>query len=150
MANQDDPLEAERAGAVAYVRFAAEETGYFRLVSDPSVLADSPRLQAMNEARWAQMEQVLGRNQPAPRAPRWSRGSAGMLAAQALVYGLACMITDGSLGAITAEEAERLAYEVTGVLGEDCVESSDDVGTVARVSGRQWPEIEAKILCSPA
>ena len=40
-----------------------------------------------------------------------------MLAGQALVYGLARMITDGLLGDISADQAERLAYEITGVLG---------------------------------
>jgi hypothetical protein len=38
--------------------------------------------------------------------------------AQALTYGLARMITDGLLGPVSADEAERLAHEVTGVLGE--------------------------------
>lgn len=117
MAGLHDPLEIERAGAVAYVRFAAEHPGYFRLVADPAVLADSPQLQALHEARSRVMEQVLGRNHPGEASPEVVQRSAGMLAGQALVYGLACMITDGSLGPITPDEAERLAYEVTGVLG---------------------------------
>lgn len=118
MADTSDPLERERSGAVAYVRFAATHPGYFRLVSDPTVLADSPTLQAMNEARSAQMEAVLGRAQPGDAVPEMVKRSAGMLAAQALVYGLACMVTDGSLGSISPEDAAALAYEVTGVLGE--------------------------------
>lgn len=35
-----------------------------------------------------------------------------------MTYGLARMITDGLLGAVSADDAEVLAREVTNVLGE--------------------------------
>lgn len=117
MEGVEDPLDAQRAGAVAYVRFAAEQPGYFRLVSDLAVMADSERIQEMNAGYQGVMDAVLGRGQQGEVTPALLRRSAGMLAAQALVYGLACMITDGSLGPLSGDDAARLAWEATGVLG---------------------------------
>ncbi|MBX2802704.1 MAG: TetR/AcrR family transcriptional regulator [Myxococcales bacterium] len=111
-----DPVEAERAKAVAYVRFATEHPGHFRLITRAEILAQSPTLQALTAASEASLA-VLGTHQPGKASPETLRVSAGVLAAQALVFGLARMIVDGLVGPVTPDQAERLAHEVTGVLG---------------------------------
>jgi AcrR family transcriptional regulator len=117
-ARETSPLEAQRARGVAYVRFAVVEPGYFRLLARPEIVAASEHLRQANEAQQALMEPVLGRHQQGLVSAELAQRSAGMLAAQALTYGLARMITDGLLGDVSADDAERLAHEVTGVLGE--------------------------------
>lgn len=112
-----DPLEKQRARGVAYVRFAVEEPGYFRALTHAEVVAASPLLQQMAAASQKTMDEVLGRDHQGVSSPALVSRSAGMLAAQALTYGLARMITDGLLGDLSAEQAERLTYEITGVLG---------------------------------
>ncbi len=113
----EDPLEQQRARGVAYVRFAIEEPGYFRALSQAEVIAASPVLQQISAASDATLDAVLGRRRKGASSPDIVFRSAGMLAAQALAYGLARMITDGLLGNISPAQAERLAHEVTGVLG---------------------------------
>ncbi|MDC3962468.1 TetR/AcrR family transcriptional regulator [Polyangium jinanense] len=112
-----DPLQKQRARGIAYVRFAVEEPGYFRALTHAEVVAASPLLQQMAAASQKTMDDVLGRDHQGVSSPALVSRSAGMLAAQALTYGLARMITDGLLGDLSAEEAERLTYEITGVLG---------------------------------
>lgn len=115
-AAQPDPLTAQQARGAAYVRFAVEEPGYFRVLSRAEVLAESELLRTMNAASQAEMEVVLG-GRAGVAAPEVARRSAGLLAAQALTYGLARMLVDGLLGEISPADAERLAWEVTDVLG---------------------------------
>jgi AcrR family transcriptional regulator len=117
-ARQSDPLEAQRARGIAYVRFAVVEPGYFRLLARKEIVFASALLREANQAQQALMEPVLGRRNRGAASRELAQRSAGMLAAQALTYGLARMITDGWLGPVSADEAERLAHEVTGVLGE--------------------------------
>jgi AcrR family transcriptional regulator len=114
----EDPLAAQRARGVAYVRFAVEEPGYFRVLGRPEILQASELLRGMAAASEAEMDPILGRGQAGVDSPQLVRRSAGLLAAQALTFGLARMIVDGLLGPVTPEEAERLAWEVTQVLGE--------------------------------
>ena len=106
------------ARGIAYVRFAVVEPGYFRLLARPEIVFASTLLREANQAQQALMEPVLGRRHRGAVSRELAERSAGMLAAQALTYGLARMITDGLLGAVSADAAERLAHEVTGVLGE--------------------------------
>jgi AcrR family transcriptional regulator len=114
-AQETVPLEQQRARGIAYVRFAVEECGYFRAMTHAEVYAASNFLQEVSAASDQMLDAVLGRVK-GTGAARVVRRSAGLLAAQALTYGLARMITDGLLGEIDADQAERLAYEVTGVL----------------------------------
>ncbi|WP_434421072.1 TetR/AcrR family transcriptional regulator [Nannocystis pusilla] len=112
-----DPLLQQRARGVAYVRFAVEEPGYFRAFTHAEVVAASPLLQQMAAVSQKTMDDVLGRDHQGSSSPALVARSAGMLAAQALTYGLARMIIDGLLGDLGVDEAERLTHEVTGVLG---------------------------------
>ncbi|PCC70535.1 transcriptional regulator, TetR family [Nannocystis exedens] len=111
------PLDKQRARGVAYVRFAVEEPGFFRALTHAEVVAASPLLQQLGAVSQQTMDEVLGRAHQGVSSPALVARSAGLLAAQALTYGLARMITDGLLGDLSAEEAERLTYEITGVLG---------------------------------
>lgn len=117
-AREADPLQAQRARGMAYVRFAVAEPGYFRALSRREVVAASPRLGALDAAQRALMDPILGRHHAGQASAELARRSAGLLAAQALTYGLARMITDGLLGEVTPDEAWTLADELTGVLGE--------------------------------
>ncbi len=116
-AGHEDPLEAHRARGVAYVRFAVEQPAYFRLLSRRDIVGQSTQIQDLAAQNLALMEQVLGAAQKGAASPAVARRSAGVLAAQALTYGLARMITDGLLGEITPSQAETLAHELTEVLG---------------------------------
>jgi AcrR family transcriptional regulator len=112
-----DPLDRERRRAVAYVRFAVEEAGYFRAIVAPESLAGSPLLQSISASNAQAIEAVLGRAHPGVRSKELAARSAGMLAGQALTFGLARMLTEGLLGTVDGAAAEALAWEVTGVLG---------------------------------
>ncbi|MDX2015667.1 MAG: TetR/AcrR family transcriptional regulator [Myxococcaceae bacterium] len=126
-----DPLEAQRARGVAYVRFAVEHPGWFSLLTRAELVRASPRLRALSASQESLMEPILGRQHRGRASRSVSRRSAGLLAAQALTYGLARMVTDGLLGEVSADDAERLAVELTGVLGEGLLERS----SASRVSG---------------
>jgi len=116
-ARQTDPVDAQRARGVAYVRFAVEEPGFFRVLTSAEVLRDSPLLQEISVANTVVMDAILGRHQDGKVSRVLAQRSAGMLAAQALTYGLARLIVDGHLGRVDADGAEKLAWEITGVLG---------------------------------
>ena len=116
-ASATEPIEVQRQGAMAYVRFAVEEPGYFRLLARAEVLKESPLVAGINAGARRAMEAAFGRQTASASAEVTAR-SAAHLAAQALVYGLARMIDDGMLGEIDGPTAERLTFEVTGVLGQ--------------------------------
>lgn len=116
VARAPEGLDREQARGIAYVRFAVEQPAWFRLVARADLLAMSETLRALSASQEALMEAVLGRH-AGERSPEVAHVSAGVLAAQALTYGLARMITDGLLGQVSADDAETLAREVTNVLG---------------------------------
>lgn len=112
-----DPLEAERARGVAYVRFVVSEPGYFRVLARKEILAQSQELAQLASSQQALMEAVLGRDHAGANSRALVQRSAGLLAAQALTYGLARMVDDGILGDVDPDAAAALAVEVTDVLG---------------------------------
>lgn len=111
-----DPAEAQRAAGVAYVRFAVEEPGWFRILNQPEVLRESAYLRGAQEQSQMAMEGALGTT-AGEAAPALLDRSASVLAAQATAYGLARMFVDGLCGPVGPDEAERLAGEVLDVLG---------------------------------
>lgn len=117
----EDPLDRAQASAVAYVRWAVEERGYFRLLTRPELLAASPVLQAASARHQAMLAAGLGTGEPAS-GPLSDR-SAAMLAATALVFGLARMLVDGHLGEVSGDEAAALAFQLTEVLGRGLANS---------------------------
>ncbi len=114
-----EPGDRFRAMGVAAVRFAVERPHLFRLVSDRRWRDAEDPATVEQEAR---MRQAM---QGAHRAAREARGGRGvdpavaMLAAQAIVYGLARMFLDGHLGdeGVPTEQVEDVAEAVLGVLG---------------------------------
>lgn len=117
-------IHAQQLGAVAYVRFAVEEPGYFRALSRPQAL-ESPVIAKQDEAAQLAMRDVFGAGKKSASQDVAKLG-ASHLAAQALVFGLARMIVDGHLGDVDADAAERLTIEVTDVLGEGLAAAFSD------------------------
>lgn len=116
-----DPLAAQRARGIAYVRFCVAEPETFRLLQRREVIAASPVLRTLDEAQRAAMDPVLGRDHAGRVSALVARRSAGLLAAQALTFGLVHMIVAGLLGDVDPDAAAALAEELTGVLGEGLV-----------------------------
>ncbi len=111
------PLDVARARAVEYVRFAAAEPGYFRVMHAPEVIRNSARIQALIARNHLLLDETIGATHRGEASPTVARRSASVLAAQALTFGLGTMIASGLLGPVSEEEAKRLAEEVTAVLG---------------------------------
>ncbi len=112
-----DPLDAQRARGIAYVRFVVAEPGYFRVLSRKEILAQSPLLRSLSTAQETLMNTVLRRGNEGNVTPALAHRSAGLLAAQAITYGLARMIDDGILALTDPDDAAALAAEVVDVLG---------------------------------
>lgn len=108
-----DPADTQRQMGVAYVRWAVAHPGAFRVLSQIEVLRSSETLQAQNQAFQDQMEAAFDTG-----SRRLLSGeSATVLAARALMFGLATMIVDGFLGEIDPDTAATLADEVASTLG---------------------------------
>ncbi len=116
-AGETDPVEAQRRGAMAYVRFAVEEPGYFRVLTRAEAIQESELVASLNAGARRAMEAAFGNSATSVSAEVTAR-SAAHLASQALIFGLARMLVDGHLGEVDGATAERLAFEVTGVLGQ--------------------------------
>ena len=112
-----DPGELELERAVAYVRFAATHPGHFALLSRSDLLAASPKLQAMTSGYQANLEPLFKSGSTGQSAPELLARSAGVLAAQAMAYGLAHLAVDGLLGDRSPEEIALLAREALRTLG---------------------------------
>lgn len=121
-AREHDPLEAQRARGIAYVRFSVEEPGFFRLISRREVREASRLLRELGASQESLMEPILGRRHRGQASRALARKSAGLLAAQALTSGLTLMLAEGLLGDVSPDDAEQLARELTGVLGEGLLE----------------------------
>lgn len=111
------PLERFRYAGIASVRFAVQHPTVYRLMCGPvGQRLDDPALQARIAAGHAQTRAMVD---AAVAADEMGHGDVEveMLAAQALIYGLAHLIVDGVLPPMSADQAEKLAHAVTGVLG---------------------------------
>lgn len=116
-ASVSHPLEQARARGVAYVRFAVERPGLFRIMHAAQVIGASRQIRSIKEHNKALLQDLLGRAPKRGASVEIAGRGAEVLAAQALTYGLASMIVNGMLGDVTPRDAVRLAVEVTGVLG---------------------------------
>lgn len=109
---EDAPaLARSRAEAVAHVRWAAAHPGWYRLLTRPELLADSPAIRAATSISRERLTAALA-------ASDADAAGAAHLTARALVHGLAQMVVGGHLGPIDPEAAARLAWAATGVLGQ--------------------------------
>jgi len=112
-----DPLDRFRATGVAYVRFAVAHPAHFLALCVPG----------MSERVPAEMKVAYAEHQTAEAAQLLAGQAAGtiaplpldalLIAARAIVHGLAHLIVQGELGAVDAARAAELAQVVTGVLG---------------------------------
>lgn len=103
------PLAQFRAIGIALVQFAAANPEHFRAISMPGVLGKSPGRSEQDAARIAAGQRAgLIADIPVDDI---------MLAANALVTGLAHMIVEGQLGPVDDKRATELATAVTGVIG---------------------------------
>lgn len=107
------PMARFAALGLAYLAWARENPLHFRIVSDRALIdyEDAPALRANNEAIRAHMRALLAADGLSGRAVEDR-----LLAARALVYGLARMAADGHLaewtGRRTPAQAEASALEV--------------------------------------
>jgi AcrR family transcriptional regulator len=114
-AANDDALTRFRAAGVAYVQFAVAHPEHFRAMAVPGLLARLPADHRLHAAKAGQRAD-LARGQGAGVIADLPLDEL-LLAANALVHGLACMIVEGQLGDVGPKRATELAIAVTGVLG---------------------------------
>lgn len=102
---------------IAYVQFAVAHPEHFRALAVPGVLARLPADQRAQMEVW-HAEQVRGL-ETAKAAGEIADIPTDelLLAANALVHGLAHMIVEGQLGAVDGKRATELAIAVTGAFG---------------------------------
>lgn len=117
-----DPLEQFRATGIALVRFAAAYPEHYRVMSLPGL------------SEGTQATKTKGGQQRDALAAAIAKGEIAdlplddiLLAAGAIVSGLAQMIIEGQLGHVSPERAEKLAIVVTGVLGVGLIPRGEDV-----------------------
>ena len=116
----DSPLKQYRAHGVALVTFAVANPRLFQVMNDATWSASetSPEMAAVNEAMYAQTATLVAAAQEAGELSAASP-AVQMLAAQAMVYGLARLFIDGQMAAygLSDDRAEELANAVVDVLG---------------------------------
>lgn len=118
----DHPLEQFRAVGIALVRFAAAHPEHFRASCMPGVADRRPQVREARERDTQRIEaaQQAGQITDLPI-------SDVMLAANALVTGLAHLIVEGQLGPVDDKRATELAIAVTGVLGVGLIPRAEDI-----------------------
>jgi AcrR family transcriptional regulator len=113
----DDPLERFRATGIAYVRFAVAHPEHFRVLGIPGLLERVPPDKLAEHQAWQAAErEVLARAQAHDQFSLVPLDEA-LLAASALVHGLAMMIVEGRLGEVDEARATELAIVATRALG---------------------------------
>jgi AcrR family transcriptional regulator len=122
-----DPLERFRATGIALVRFAVAHPEHFRAMNLPGLAERTPAVQRDKEAAW------LAEQRRALAAAQDDGGLAQLpiddilLAANALMVGLAHMIVEGKLGAVDDARAVELATIATRAIGVGFVPRSEPV-----------------------
>lgn len=102
---------------IAYVQFAAANPEHFRALTFPGLLARLPAEQRAQIDAWqAEQRRDLEAGKAAGAIADLPIDEL-LLAADALVHGLAHMIVEGQLGEVSPERAKQLAIAVTGVFG---------------------------------
>jgi AcrR family transcriptional regulator len=111
------PLEQFRAHGVSIVRFAVAHPEHFRVICLPGAFEHAtPEFRAKWEAAEAANKRALADAQAQGVIAKMPLEQL-MLAANALVMGLAHQITEGRLGEVDDARATQLANAVTEVLG---------------------------------
>lgn len=120
-----DPLEAFRQAGLAYVRFAVAHPAHFRVICVPEYAAYSQALRDGLHHGRAQLKALIVAAQSRGAIIQGDPESI-MLAANAMIYGVARMFVDGQMQAegIGTELAEESASTLTELLGRGIVEPS--------------------------
>ena len=113
----DHPLEKFRAQGIAIVVFAATNPEHFRAMSLTGMMKQGPRDREIEQVSAAQRAGLIT-DLPVTDV---------LIAASALVSGLAHMIVEGQLGPVDAKRARELAIATTGVLGVGLIPRTEDV-----------------------
>lgn len=110
-------LSRFRQVGIANVRFAVAHPEHFRAMTQPGVLARLPAEQRAGMDAWHQQQRrEIEAGQRAGEIADIPVDEL-LLAANALVHGLAHMIVEGQLGDVSLERATELATSVTGAFG---------------------------------
>lgn len=118
-ADVEAPLERFRRAGIATVRFAVSHPTHFRLMFGPhGRRLDDPELSARIAEADARTQQMVD---AAIAAGEMGGAEAAMLAAQAMIYGLARLFVDGALAPVSPDEAEHLTVAATEVLGSGLI-----------------------------
>lgn len=113
----DEALDQYRHVGIAYVMFAHQHPEHFRALSIPNIAARThPERRTAFDLWEDAQKRVLGAAQAAGTIAKIPLAEL-MLAANALVHGLAHLIIEGQLGEVDAARARDLAIAATGVLG---------------------------------
>lgn len=113
----DNSLDRFRHVGIAYVQFAAAHPEHFRAMTLPGLLAKMPADQRAQMDAWhAEQRRDLEGGQAAGQIAEIPVDEL-LLAANALVHGLAHLIAEGQLGHVDAKRATELAIAVTGAMG---------------------------------
>lgn len=119
-------LEQFRAGGVSLVRFAVANPEHFRVICLPGAFERAPaefraKFESGEEANLAALAQAQANGEIAD-LPLEDL----MLAANALVMGLAHQIIEGRLGDVDDKRATQLAHMATNVLGVGLIPRDDE------------------------
>jgi AcrR family transcriptional regulator len=110
-------LERFRQVGIASVQFAVAHPEHFRAMTVPGLRERLPAEQQAGMQAWlSEQHRDLEAGQAAGEIVDLPIGEL-MLAANALVHGLAHMIVEGQLGPVDSKRATELATAVTGVFG---------------------------------
>jgi AcrR family transcriptional regulator len=121
LAPPGDPLAKFRATGIAYVQFATEHPAHFRALTTPGILAMLPDAERTGLEAWgAEQRRELEAAQAAGHIAAIPLDEL-LLAANAIVHGLAHLIVEGQLGEVDPATATHLAVAVTGVLGQGLI-----------------------------
>lgn len=128
----ESSLARFRHAGIAYVQFAVAHPEHFRVFGIPGLRdrlspEQSARLDAMDQAQRADLlaGQAAGEIADIPIDEL-------LLAANAMVHGLAHRIVSGELGEVTPARAKQLAIAVTGALGVGFIPRDKPVGDPMR------------------
>jgi AcrR family transcriptional regulator len=113
----DNPLARFRHSGIAYVQFAVAHPEHFRVIGIPGLRA---RLSSEQRAQLDERDRLQRADIQAGQAAEMIADipiDELLLAANALVHGLAHRIISGELGDVSPARATRLAIAATGALG---------------------------------
>lgn len=114
------PVARLNATGVAYVKFAASHPERFRLMFGPEILDEGSDVELSSQTACAFDVLVSSVNDALGHEATPERARVVTTAAWSLVHGLATLFIDqklGMLGGATPDDAERMAREITALVG---------------------------------